>query len=323
MTVPSSIMPGFRSLMSSTPSAKVAVLKFRARVAARLFQFGDDVAHGRQAEALVDEGARIERLQRSAVAHQRAQIAAAGGDDLLGDAVGFRMHRRSIERLAAVRDAQEAGALLEGALVQAARTFSRSLRLAKRPCRIAMRDDGFGERRAEAGHARQQRRRSGVEIDADGIHRVFDHRFQRAAEPVLVDIVLILADADRFRLDLDQFGQRILQAPRDRDRAAQRHVEVGEFRRRRRRGRIDRGAGLADDHLERLRRRGMSDSMSATSFSVSRLPVPLPIEISSTLCLRNQRGELGLRAAHIVPRLETDRPWLCRAPCRCRRRRRP
>jgi hypothetical protein len=31
---------------------------------------------------------------------------------------------------------------------------------------------------------------------------------------------------------------------------------------------------------------GSSASMSATSFSVSRLPVPLPIEISSTLCLR-------------------------------------
>ena len=165
--------------------------------------------------------------------------------------------------------------------------------------RIAMRDDGLGQRRAKARNPRQQRRRGGVEIDADGVDRVLDHRFQRTAEPVLVDIMLVLADADRFRLDLDQFGQRILQAPRDRHRAAQRHVEAGEFRRRRCRGRIDRGAGLADDHLERLRPEsgGMSDSMSATSFSVSRLPVPLPIEISSTLCRR-----MSLASSACVPR---------------------
>jgi hypothetical protein len=35
-------MPGFRSLMSSMPSAKVAVLNSGARVAAGLFQFGDE-----------------------------------------------------------------------------------------------------------------------------------------------------------------------------------------------------------------------------------------------------------------------------------------
>ena len=183
----------------------------------------------RQAEALVDEHARIERLQRGAVAHQRAQVAAAGGDDLLGDAIGFGVHGRGVERLVAVGDAQEAGALLEGALAQP-RHLEQFLAAGEGAVGVAMRDDGFGKRGAEAGDARQQRRRGGVEIDADGVHRIFDHGLQRAAEPVLVDIVLVLADADRFRLDLDQFGQRVLQAAGDGDGAAQRHVEAGEFR---------------------------------------------------------------------------------------------
>jgi hypothetical protein len=39
--------------------------------------------------------------------------------------------------------------------------------------------------------------------------------------------VLVLADADRFRIDLDQFGQRVLQPVRDADRAAHRDVQVG------------------------------------------------------------------------------------------------
>jgi hypothetical protein len=42
--------------MSSMPSAKVAVLKLRTRVAAGFFQFSEDVLDRRQAEALVDEG---------------------------------------------------------------------------------------------------------------------------------------------------------------------------------------------------------------------------------------------------------------------------
>ncbi len=44
------------------------------------------------------------------------------------------------------------------------------------------------------------------------------------------EVVLVLADADRLRLDLHEFGERVLQAPGDRDRAAQRHVEPRQFR---------------------------------------------------------------------------------------------
>ncbi len=44
---------------------------------------------------------------------------------------------------------------------------------------------------------------------------------------MLVYVVLVLPDADRLRLDLDELGQRVLQPPGDPDRAAQRNVEVG------------------------------------------------------------------------------------------------
>jgi hypothetical protein len=44
--------------------------------------------------------------------------------------------------------------------------------------------------------------------------------------------VLILTDADRFRLDPDQLGERILQAAGDGDRSPQRDVNAREIRRR-------------------------------------------------------------------------------------------
>ena len=87
------------------------------------------------------------------------------------------------------------------------------------------------------------------------VDAVLDHRIERAGEPGLVDVVLVLADADRLGLDLDQLGQRVLQAARDRDGAAQADVEVGELLGGELGRRIDRGARLRHHHLGELRAR--------------------------------------------------------------------
>ena len=55
--------------------------------------------------------------------------------------------------------------------------------------------------------------------------------------------MLILADADGFRVDLHKLGERILQAARDGDRAAQRNVEVRQF-----------GAGIGARGIDRRAR---------------------------------------------------------------------
>ena len=56
--------------------------------------------------------------------------------------------------------------------------------------------------------------------------------------------MLILADADRLGLDLDQLRQRILQPAGDGHGTAQRHIHVRELPRRILGGGVDRGAGL-------------------------------------------------------------------------------
>ena len=66
------------------------------------------------------------------------------------------------------------------------------------------------------------------------------------------DIVLVLADADRLGFDFHEFGERVLQAPGDRDRPAQGDIELRQFGRRIGRRRIDRRAGLRHDDLGRL-----------------------------------------------------------------------
>src|SRR5437899_450481 len=74
------------------------------------------------------------------------------------------------------------------------------------------------------GYVLEQINRRRVEIDAHAVHTGFNHRSQASLQFSLVDVMLILPDADRFRLGLHQFRQRILEAARDRDRAAHRHV---------------------------------------------------------------------------------------------------
>ena len=113
----------------------------------------------------------------------------------------------------------------------------------------------------QAGDACQQRRRGRVHVHADGVHAIFHHGVERAGQLALAHIVLVLAHADRFRINLDQFGQRVLQAARDRHGAAQGHIHVrqflgGEFGRR-----IHGRARFRDDDLRHLRFRVLLDQI--------------------------------------------------------------
>ena len=72
-----------------------------------------------------------------------------------------------------------------------------------------------------------------------------------ALELLLVDVVLVHADADGLGVDLDQLGQRVLHAAGDGDGAAHADIQVGQLGAGQRAGRVDAGAGLVDDQVVR------------------------------------------------------------------------
>ena len=150
--------------------------------------------------------------------------------------------------------------------------------------------------------ARQQRHRGGVHVHAHRVDAVLHHRVERAGEAGLVHVVLVLADADGLRLDLDQLGQRVLQAPRDRHGAAQGDVEIGELVGRQLRGRVDRGAGLRHHHLGDL-------EVGHLGGQIDHQPVGLAagraVADAHQLdpVLDAQRGQRGEGAVPVVPRL--------------------
>ncbi len=112
---------------------------------------------------------------------------------------------------------------------------------------------------------------------------------ERALERVLVDVVLVLPDADGLGVDLHQLGERVHQAPADGDRAAHGEVLVGELLARDLGGGVDRGAALVD-HAPPAPRPGRP--RPRTKASVSRPAVPLPMAMASTAKRSHQLAEL-------------------------------
>ena len=119
----------------------------------------------------------------------------------------------------------------------------------------------------------------------------------------LVDVVLVLANADGFRFDLDEFRQRVLQTARDRYRATQRNVEVRKFLvlRSRTRNKPRRRPPTPSTFVSL--RSGIFFMRSPASLSVSRPAVPLPMAMTSTLCFMQSAGQNRQRTVPIVARL--------------------
>ena len=164
-------------------------------------------------------------------------------------------------------------------------TSASAVRVRNGPLAVAVGDDLRGEGLGDARHPPQQRRRRGVDVDADGVHAVLHHGVERAGQRGLGQVVLVLPDPDRLGVDLDELRERVLQAPGDGDRAAQRDVHPGQLGRRVGRRRVHRApASLTTTGTSPSA--GLRAASSRASFSVSREAVPLPIATSSTSCAR-------------------------------------
>src|SRR5690349_20816364 len=130
------------------------------------------------------------------------------------------MNSGRIERMRAAANAQESGSLLERLCAQS--RYVQEIGAGAEPAaRIACCDDAPGKRGSESRHVRQQRYGCCIYFDADTVHTALDHVVQPLLESCLADVVLILADSDRLRVDLHELCQRVLQPARDRRRAAQ------------------------------------------------------------------------------------------------------
>ena len=162
---------------------------------------------------------------------------------------------------------------------------------------IAERDDVLRERLVEPRDPREEGRRRRVQIGADGVHAILDDRVELPRQQRLIEVVLILANPDGLGLDAHELGERILQPASDRDRSAQRHVEIGELLSAEGRCRVDRGPGLRDHDLRQFQRRMALDQIAG-----ERVGLPRRGAVSNRDELHAvARGERGQRSQRPVP----------------------
>ena len=110
----------------------------------------------------------------------------------------------------------------------------------------------------------------------------------------LVHVVLVLPHADGLRIDLHQLRQRVLQPAGDGHRAAQRDVHVWELLGGQIRCRVHGGAGLADDHGDRLFSPGLANHVRHLTRKLGCLPRGGAVANGDELhvVLRHDGGEL-------------------------------
>ena len=99
-----------------------------------------------------------------------------------------------------------------------------------------------------------QRNRRRIQIHTDTVHTVLNHAVERLSELLLIHIMLILTDSDRFRINLHELCQRILYPAGDRSRASLSDIKIREFLRSQFTRRINRSPRLICDHVRYLLR---------------------------------------------------------------------
>ena len=154
------------------------------------------------------------------------------------------MHRRGIQRLLSAHP-QEAGTLFKGFRSQFADLFK--VCTGGKPVFIPIGNNILGNGVINARHMAQKFHRGRLKVHADRGHTVLHHTRQRPLQLRLLEIVLILADTNGLGVNLDQFRQRILHAPRNGNRSALKHRILGQFLGRVLGGRPYAGAGLVDN----------------------------------------------------------------------------
>jgi hypothetical protein len=140
--------------------------------------------------------------------------------------IALRMHRARIQRMRGVADAQESCGLLKG-LVAEPWHLHEIFAALERAVLIA---EGHDVRRVgavQAGNVAEKLLAGRVQLHADAVHRADHHMIEARLELVLIHVVLILAHADRLRIELHQLRQRVHETTGDGNGAAHRHILVG------------------------------------------------------------------------------------------------
>ena len=172
--------------------------------------------------------------------------------------IAFRMNAGGVQRVVSAGDPEKSGALFKclrsqlGYLQQLSSVPESSVF-------FPVCDDVLCNRPGNSGNVLQKGSRGGVQIHANLVYGILHHTGQRLAQLFLVHIVLILSDADGFRINLYQFRQRVLHPPGDGSCASLSDVKIRDLLGSQLAGRIDGCSRLIGNHIGNFFRNLLQD----------------------------------------------------------------
>ena len=219
--------------------------EFLARITAGFRELGHDVGERRETDFGRNVGFEFDFRAEFSVADQLGDGGAEVGGHFFDERVTLRMNGARVEWVRGIADPQEAGRLLVGLGAEARDVLEVGAGF-EGALFVAARDNRGGGRGVETGDVAEELFRGGVELDADAVNGADDGIVEGTFECGLVDVVLVLADADRFWVELYELGERIHETAADGDGAAHREIVVGEFFAGDIASGVNRGAGFVD-----------------------------------------------------------------------------
>jgi hypothetical protein len=139
------------------------------------------------------------------------------------------------------------------------------------PCSLllAAPDQRTRRRGREAADVRELLDGRPVHVRAHEVHALLDDLVQGAPENRRIDVVLVLPDADLFRIHLDQLRQGIHEAARQRYRATDRHRQGRELRTADRAAGVGAHAHLGDDDGDRRVLAQLLEALGEEAFALA------------------------------------------------------
>ncbi len=203
-------------------------LELAAGVAAGFREFRHDVLEGGKTHIGADIFSEVDGFPPVFVADEVGHGAAGVRGHACDQSVAFWVDGGGVERVCGFAYAEESGSLFDGLVGEAVGLGELGAGF-EWSVFVAEGDDVFGDGAVEAGDVAEELFAGGIDFDADSVHAAHDAVVEGVFEGMLIDVVLVLADADAFRVDFDEFGEGVHEATADGDGSADGHVFVREF----------------------------------------------------------------------------------------------
>ena len=176
-------------------------LELGAGVATGFGELSNDILEGRETDFIADILIEVDVFASLSVADQGGHVTAEIGGHLFDQGITLRVNRGGVERVSAATNAEKSCGLFKRDIAEACDFFEIFTGF-ERAVFGAVGNDVRGDSRVESGDVAEQLTGRGIYFHTDAVDTADYGVIESGFEQVLIDVMLVLADADAFGIEL-------------------------------------------------------------------------------------------------------------------------